>query len=164
MFVSFYARDITSADSVGGVRFDALRAAADPEIDLGGLEADHLQVEVEVHLGQALQLDREQVLVPASKLGEAVVGDHEGADLGLGEVLELEGRDRLHPELLRGANSAVAGDDRAACVDQDRVREPEGLDRLSNLADLFFAVRSRVAAAQSERRDQPLLDLKVLKS
>jgi hypothetical protein len=99
-------------EGVGGIRLDALRAAADPEIDLGGLEADHLEVEVEVHLGQALQLDREQVLVPAGKLGEPVVGDHVGADLGLGEVLELEGRDRLHPELLCGADAAVAGDDR----------------------------------------------------
>ena len=66
---------VDGRDLVGGVGLVALRGVADQEVDLGGLEADHLEVEIEVQLRQALELDGEEVLVPAGELGQPVVGD-----------------------------------------------------------------------------------------
>ena len=54
------------------------------EIDLGGLEARQLDLEVEVD--QGLQLDRQDLPVPAGLLGQSVVGKDVGPLLGLREV------------------------------------------------------------------------------
>jgi hypothetical protein len=150
---------VKAGRGVGGIGPVLLLAAFDQEIDLGRLESDHGEIEVEVDLGEALQLDREEVFVPACILGESVVGDDVGPDLGLGKVFELEGGNRLEAELLRGADAAVAGDDGAVPIDQDRVREAEGLDRPGDLADLFFAVGAGVSAPRGQRRDRAGLDL-----
>ena len=61
------------------------------QIELGGLEAGDLQIEVEIDLGERLQFDRQEVPIPARTLRELIVGNYVGAHLGVGEVLELEG-------------------------------------------------------------------------
>ena len=62
-----------------GIRLARL---VDDEVDLGQAEAGQLDVEVEVD--QRLQLDREDLLVPAGIERELVVGEHVGPPLGLG--------------------------------------------------------------------------------
>ena len=50
------------------------------EVDLGGLEAGQLDLEVQVD--QGLQLDRQDLPVPAGFLGQPIVGKDIGALLG----------------------------------------------------------------------------------
>ena len=58
-----------------------------------------------------LQLDGEDLAIPAGLLGELVVGEDVGALLRLGQMLEPDARHGLEAELLRGFDAAVAGDD-----------------------------------------------------
>jgi hypothetical protein len=55
----------------------------------------------------------------------------------LGQSLHLDGGDLLEPEQFRGRVSAVAGDDDAVLIDQNRHHKAEGGDAVGNLADLF---------------------------
>ena len=59
-------------------------ALVEHEVDLGEAEAGQLDIELEVD--QRLQLDREDLLVPAGVERQLVVGEHIGAALGVGEV------------------------------------------------------------------------------
>lgn len=62
------------------------------QIELGGLEAGDLQLEVEIHFGQGLEFDFQDLAVPAGEFGQAVVSDDIGAPLGRGEMTEHDGR------------------------------------------------------------------------
>ena len=62
-----------------GIGFRRRRGPFDQEIDLGHVETGGLQAEIEIEFGQLAQLLAEQAVVPAGDLGQAVVGDHEGA-------------------------------------------------------------------------------------
>ena len=53
------------------------------QVDLGGLEAGEGQLEIDLELADVAQLEGEQLLVPAGKLGQPVVGD------GVGPLLRL---------------------------------------------------------------------------
>ena len=59
-------------------------------VDLADREAGEL--DVVLRLDQALQLDREQFLVPAGVQRELVVGEDVGPLLGLGEMREAQAR------------------------------------------------------------------------
>src|SRR5271157_4779088 len=56
------------------------------KIDFRGLEARDGQVEVYVELGDVVELEREQFVVPAGVLGEFVVGQNVSALLRFGHV------------------------------------------------------------------------------
>lgn len=71
-----------------------LLKVGDQDVDLRSLEARHLDVEVQIEHGQRLQLQGQEVLVPAGQLGQSVVGDEVSADLCLAHVRETDGR---HP-------------------------------------------------------------------
>ena len=113
--------------------------------------------------GELLQLEREQVAIPAGILGQLVVGDHVGADLLRSQMIEPQRWDSGHPQKLRGTQAAVACNHMVTRIDQHRVREPERLDRVRDLADLLFGVSARVAASGFERCDRALLDANVTK-
>ena len=49
-----------------------LHRADDEAVDLGRVKTGYLDVEVEIDPGERLELDREQLLVPAGQLGQAV--------------------------------------------------------------------------------------------
>ncbi len=134
---------------------------ADQKIDLGGLEADHLELEIEIQLRQVLEFEREEVLVPARELGELVVRDDEGPDLLLGKMVEADRRNCRHAQLLGGAESSVAGDDGVGRVDQERAREPKLPYRVSDLADLLRRVGSRVPPTGRQAPDRAVLDAEV---
>jgi hypothetical protein len=135
---------IDLGDRVGGIGFVGPRIP-DQEINLRGLESDHLEVKAEIELGQVLELESKEVSVPAGVLGELVVGDYVGADLRLGEMLEPKRRNGRHSEELRRAYAPVARDHGIAAVDEDGIGEPERLDRGRDLADLLFGMRSGIS-------------------
>ena len=57
-------------------------------VDLGHLEAGDRDVEIKIEPGQVLQLDLEDLRIPAGLLGELVVGEDVGALLCVREMLE----------------------------------------------------------------------------
>jgi hypothetical protein len=69
------------------------------------------------------------------------------------------GRDLGEAELLGGLVSSVARYDAAFTVNQQRVREAEGLDAASNQIDLSRRVRARVARIRHQRRERAHHDL-----
>ena len=44
----------------------------------------------------------------------------------------------------------MTGDDRAGCIDQDRIEKSKAFDRSSNLLDLALGMRARVVLVRSE--------------
>ena len=148
----------TDRDPVGRIRRFGPPQPVDQNVDLGGLEAGDGQIEVEVKRGEALQLERQQLMVPAGVLGELVVGEDVGANLGLCQVLEPDSRHRLETKQLGRSNSAVAGNDAAFAVDEHRVGEAEAFDAIGDLAKLFAAMDPRVAHAGPQRIDLATID------
>ena len=116
----------------------------DPKIDLARFEADRLDFEVEFDPCQSLKLFAEQPIAPDRDLGQTVVGDDEGAFLRLGEAFEADGGNFGETQPTRGRQPAVAGDDGAVAVDQNRDVEAEGFDAAGDLPDLLLAVPAGV--------------------
>ena len=130
----------------------------DRQVDLGHPETGDLQAEIEGELGKFAQLLAEQTVVPVGNFGQAVVGDHEGAGLGLAQVIEADGRDFGVPKLPAGKQSPVAGDDLETGINEDRHVEAECSDTLSDLPDLFGRVPARVARIGFELVDRAVND------
>ena len=102
-------------------------------------------VEIEIKAGEVLQLDLQDLGIPAGLLGELVVGKDVGAFLRVIEMLEPDARHGLVTEQLGSFDAAVAGDDAAVLVDQHGVVEPERLDARRDLSDLLRTVRPGIA-------------------
>ena len=134
------------------------RCSLDQQIDLGHLEAGDLQVEIRGEVGEFAQLLAEQPVVPTGDFGQAIVGDHEGARLGVADVLQADRRDLGATELPAGEQSSVAGDDLVIGVDKDRHVEPEAPDTLGDLPDLFGRVPPWVARIGFELVDPAVND------
>ena len=92
-------------------------------LELGRVEAD--QVEIEALVPEPRQLRRQQLLAPAGLQGQLVVGDQVRPLLRLAQVLEPDHRHLGEPELAGRQQPAVAGEDAALLVDQDRVGPAE---------------------------------------
>src|SRR5690606_18882407 len=136
------------------IGFLALSGMADQDVDFGGLESDHLEVEVELQIGESLKLECQEVLVPPCKLGQLVVGDDERADLLRGEPVEANGGHCRQAELPGGPQTPVTGDDGSRRIDQERVRKPKRLDRIRNLANLLRGVGPRIPRPSLNRSDR----------
>ena len=106
-------------DPVGIVA--GLGGAEDQAVDLRRVETDDLDIEVELDLGERLELYRQQFLIPTGQLGQAVVGDDVRLDLCFGEVAQPDCRDLFEPEQLRRCQAPVARDDLPVLIDQDGV-------------------------------------------
>lgn len=109
-----------------------------------------------------LQLDLQDLGIPARLLGEPVVGEDVGALLRVVEVVEAHARHGHKPEFPGRRDAAVAGDDAAVLVDEHGVVEPERCDARRDLGDLPVAMRAGVAvvgleAAHGQRRDGELV-------
>ena len=83
------------------------------------------QAQVEVHLLQLGQFERQQVEVPLGERGRLVVGDAVGLDLLGRQVRGDVDRHLLQAQLLRRLPARVADDDHAVGVDDDRLAEAE---------------------------------------
>jgi len=120
----------------------------DPQINLAHLKAGDLDVEIKVKQGEALELLGEQPVVPDGDLGQPVVGDHKGAGLRRGEMIETQGRHLGPAELSTGEEPAVTRDDVEIGIDQHRHIEAESLDAVGDLPDLLLAVAARVGGVR----------------
>ena len=133
-------RDLVLAFRRGAWR--ALFGVVQENVDFGEGEAGELDVELNVNEG--LELDRQDIAIPAGVLRKLVVGDHIGAALRLGQVRQPERQDALNPEELCCLDPAMAGDDLVLIADEDRVGETEALDASGDLLDLLLGVGASV--------------------
>jgi hypothetical protein len=122
----------------------------DPQIDLAHLKTGKLEAEIQTLQGEVLELLGQQPVVPGGDLGQPVVGDHEGAGLGRGQVIEAEGRYLREVEFAGSEQATMPGDDLARAIDQDRDIEAEDPDAFGNLPDLLLAVAPRVGRIRGE--------------
>jgi hypothetical protein len=125
-------------------------------LQLGGIEADEIQIEALVP--QPCQLLGEKRVVPAGLQRDLVVRDQIRSFLRLAEVLKADHRHLSEPELARRKQPAVASEDPGVLVDQDRVGPAELHHAHRDLIDLRFAVRARVALVRAQAVDRPKLD------
>ena len=121
------------------------RQALHQLVDLGDREAGDADVEADVGLHQLLQLERQQLFVPAGVEGELVVGQHIGPLLGRRHVVDPQARHGRHPKFSRGLDPAVAGEDAIVSIDQDRIGEAEAADAVGDLSDLLARMDAGVA-------------------
>ena len=87
------------------------------------------QVQVEVHLLELGQLERQLVVVPARHRGRLVVGDAVRLGLRRRQADGHVDRDFFQAQLQRRLVARVADDDDALLIDDDRLAEAELLDR-----------------------------------
>ena len=119
----------------------------DENINFGGPKAGNGDIEVRLDR-QFLQLERQELAIPAGEFGQPVVGNHIRPDLRGRQVAGARRRNVTHAEQLCGLDPAVAvGDDAARAVDQDRIDKAEFLDTGGNLFDLLRRMGARIAAA-----------------
>ena len=121
------------------------RKALDQLVDLSDRKARDADVEAEVSVHQLLQLEGEQLLVPAGVEGELIVGQHIGPLLGRRQMADAKAGRRRHAEFARRLGAAVPGENAIVAVDQHRVGEAEAADAFGDLADLFARMNSCVA-------------------
>src|SRR6516225_8822533 len=74
------------------VGFGHVLECRDPQIDLCDLEAGKFKAEIEAEQREFLELLRKSAVVALGELGQAIVGNHEGAQLSWAQVIEAEGR------------------------------------------------------------------------
>ncbi|CAM3827112.1 hypothetical protein CADE109221_11800 [Castellaniella denitrificans] len=134
---------------VGGARGRSIQFSQQ-HLDL--IVGETSQAQVVVHVRQIPQLGGEHRLVPARVQRQLVIGDHVGAFLGVCQVAQAQARHFGHAQPGGGQDAAVARNDAALGVNQDRVRETELPDRRHDLGHLRIAVRAAVARI----RDKPV--------
>ena len=100
----------------------------------------------------------EQPVVPGADLGEPIVGDHEGAGLRRGEVIEARRRHLGHAELAGCKQATMTADHVAVGIDQDRDIETECLDAAGDLPDLLRAVAPWVGRVRFQLFNLPISD------
>src|SRR6516225_9159690 len=130
-----------------GSLFD-LGCFIEDEIDLGHFKAGDFNLEV--HVDESLQLDRQDLAVPTRFLRELVVGQDVCALLCVAEMLDPQRGNAAETQSPCGLHASMTGDDRAGCVDQDRIEKSEAFDRSSNLLDLTLRMRARVMLIRSK--------------
>ena len=114
--------------------------------------------EIEALAVQRMQLRCQQLLVPAGIERELVVGDHVGAALRLGQMIEHHDRHGIEPETARRLEATVPGDHRAVARDQHRIGPAEFDDAGGDLRHLLIRVRARVARIGGKPLERPELD------
>lgn len=77
----------------------------------------------------------------------------------LGEMAQLDRRNRIPRHLARGDQPPVTRDDLLLLIDQQRNVESKRLDTLSNLADLLVSVYSWVAWIRFQSCRSEICDL-----
>jgi hypothetical protein len=115
---------------------------------------------IEVAVQQEMELELQQVLVPAGELGKPVVGNHIGPLLGLRHRRERDRRNRPPAEQPCCLDAAMAGNDPTLIIDKNRIHPAELLQALRNLPDLLLRMRAGVVFPGRERCQRPLDDRK----
>jgi hypothetical protein len=105
-----------------------------------------------------LQLDGEDVVVPASAGGELVVGNDIGSLLVVAQVVDTKRRDFGQPKPLGRFNPAVTRDDHAVLVDEKRIDEAESRQAVGDQLDLALGMGTCVARVGLEVFDALVFD------
>jgi hypothetical protein len=129
----------------------ALARFIEHQVDLGRREAGEFDVEIDVD--EALQLDRQQLPVPACTGSKLIVSQQVSAPLSRVQMSQAHRRDVLQAEQLCGLDPAVAGNDPAVLTDQNRIGEAEMSDTVGDLTDLLLGMDSGVAGMGTKARD-----------
>ena len=88
-------------DDLRNIVLGCMRVAdfIEKHIDFGHLEAGDRYIKVHaIECHQILQLDRENLFVPARILGKLIVGDHVGPNLIVGQLFQPNRRNFAHAE------------------------------------------------------------------
>jgi hypothetical protein len=112
------------------------------EIVYRGIE--DLTLDPKFEQGKLLELLREQTIIPGGDFGQPVIGNHEGARLNRGQVIEAQRRHLRQAKLFAGQQSTVSGYNIAEAINQDRDIEAKTLDTAGELQDLLLAVAPRI--------------------
>ena len=129
------------------------------EVDLRHLESG--QFDIDLELDQPLQLNRQQLPVPAGLLGEPVVGQDVGALIGVAQVRQPACGHCVDTKELGGFHAAVASDDLLRIVHQDRVAEAELLDALCDLPNLLPRMRSGIVWVRPQLAHRRVFNLHI---
>ena len=95
-------------------------------------------------LEERLQLLGQEPVIPDGDFGQAIIGNHEGPLLHLGEMLKPDGRNLGPSEPPARQQPAMARDYIEISVHEDRDVKSEGLDAVGDLPDLLGAMLARV--------------------
>ena len=147
---------------VGRVLARRVFERGDPQIDLADLKAGYFDVKIEIAERQVAQLLSEQAVVPGCIFRQFVIGDHKGADLGWGQMLEAYGWHLVDAGLATSEHPAMSGENVELGVDQDRDIKTKRFDAFSNLLDLFLAVLARVCRIGFKLGERAPDDLQIL--
>ena len=112
-------------------------------VHLGERKAGQLQIEIKVD--QTLQLDRQELPIPARIKGELVVRNHVGAPFCFSEVRQPQRRNCGLSKEPDSLHAAVAGNDLVGVADQHRVVKPEPFYASGDLLDLLSGMSAGVA-------------------
>jgi hypothetical protein len=134
-----------------------LRGRVENEVDFWNLEARDFDVEADSD--EMLQLDLENLLIPASFFGETIVGDDVGPPLILGQMFKEDGRDGSMSLPLRSLPPSMPGDDALFPIDQDGVDKAEPSQARPYHADLPVRMHAGVARVSAEFPNRQILDL-----
>src|SRR5262249_15344329 len=106
----------------------------------------------------------EHPLIPTRQLGQAIVGDAEGARLLGRKMLGSDYRDLNPPQPSQGEDPAMPGQNLVVAVDQDRDEAAEDFDAVCNLAYLASAMLLWIPRVAFDLADRRPLDPKVSSS
>jgi hypothetical protein len=113
---------------VGRIWLGRFGPVIEQKIELGGVEPGDLHIELQFQGSQILQLDLEDLLVPASQLGQPIVGDHIGPALGIRQMVQPNGRHprdamRLERGSTQGRRRTCRAIDGEAALHRDGMRD-----------------------------------------
>ena len=110
--------------------------------------------EVDAEFGKLACFERQHLGVPASTLGELVVGEDQRPLLRRAEMRQLDHRHLGEPELARGQEPAMPGDDAVLAIDEQRRGEAELADRAGDQRHLRLRVGAGIAGV-GDRAHRP---------
>src|SRR5947199_1828761 len=130
-------------------------------VDLDRRETGDRDIETfhDQDLSQGRQLDCQTLAIPASTFGNSIVSKSEGAPLGLRQPPHLDRGDLLEIEQSGRGIAAMAGNDDAVIVDQNRNDKSECGDAVGNLTDLLARMGARVTTVRRELVDRSPADI-----
>ena len=130
-------------------------------VDLDRRETGDRDIETfhDQDLSQGRQLDCQTLAIPAGTFGNPIVSKSEGAPLGLRQPPHLDRGDLLEIEQSGRGIAAMAGNDDAVIVDQNRNDKSECGDAVGNLTDLLARMGARVTTVRRELVDRSPADI-----
>lgn len=144
--------------------FRLRRVPEDKLVDLASIEADCLDIEIDILIEEKTDFLAENIEISTCEFGELVVGNDIGPLLGPVHMRELDRRDFLQAKPLCRGMAGVPGEDTAFLVNDDRVVEPELPDRLGDQFNLLAGMRARLARIVFKRADRSVLDVQLLQA